>query len=66
MTILTLATGWFEIVKVPAYDLDVVTGINDEYIDKSSDGVIQLFNNTWLSRSLRPPKFVFDNGSDFK
>ena len=28
------ATGWFEIFKVITFDLDEVTGRNDEYIDK--------------------------------
>ena len=66
MTVIDLATGWFEILELPTYDLDKVTVVNDEYIDKSSNRVIQLFNSTWLSRYLRPPKFVFENGSDFK
>ena len=28
------ATGWFNIVEMPTYDLDEVTGGNYEYIDK--------------------------------
>ena len=28
------ATGWFEIVEMPTYDLDEVTGGNNEYTDK--------------------------------
>ena len=35
------STGWFEIYKVLTYDLDDVTGGNDEYIDKSSARLIQ-------------------------
>ena len=60
------ATGWFKIVEIPMYDLDDVTGSNYEYIDKSSDRVCHLFNNTWLIRYLRPLKVVFDNGSELK
>ena len=58
--------GWFEISLIPTYDLDVVTVGNYEHIDKSSAGVIQLFNNTWISRYPRPHKFMFDNGSECK
>ena len=28
------ATGWFEIIEVMMFDLDEVTGSNDDYIDK--------------------------------
>ena len=65
MTIINPAMGWFEIVEVPTFDLYEVTGGNDEYIDKSSARVSQLFNNTWLCRYPRPRKLVFDNGSEF-
>ena len=27
-------TGWFEIFEIPTYDIDEVTGGNDEYIYK--------------------------------
>ena len=50
MTMIKPATGWLEIVKIPMYNLDEVTGVNDEYLDKYSFRVIQLFNNTWISR----------------
>ena len=66
MTMIERATGWFEISKGPTYDLDEVTGANDEYIDKSSSRVSQLFNNTRISRDPRSHKVVFDNGFDFK
>ena len=46
MTMIDLATGWFEIVEIPTFDLDEVTAGNDEYIDKSSARVRHLFNNT--------------------
>ena len=44
------AIGWFEIVDISTYNLNEVTSGNDEYIDKSSSRVIQVFNNTWLCR----------------
>ena len=46
MTMIDPTTGWFEIVKVLMYDLNEVTGGNDEYIDKFSARVRQLFNTT--------------------
>ena len=66
MTTIGPATGWFKIVKVPKCDLNEVIGINYEYICNSYYRLIQLFNNTWLSKYLRPLKFVFDNGYEFK
>ena len=41
-------TGKLEIVYIPMLDLDEVTACNDEYIDKSSARVIQMFNNTCI------------------
>ena len=66
MTTINHTTGWFEIVKIQTYNLDEVTGVNDEYIYKSSSRVRQLLKKTWLSRYLHPQKAVFDNGSEFK
>ena len=34
MTMIDPAKGWFEITKVPMFDLNEVTVGNDEYIDK--------------------------------
>ena len=48
MTMIYPTTGWFKIVKIPTFDLYEVMEGNDEYIDKSSSRVSQLFNNTWL------------------
>ena len=50
VTMIDPATGWFKIVEIPTLDLNDLTDVNDEYIDKSSTGVSQLFNNTWLCR----------------
>ena len=66
MTMIDPVTGWFEIVKIPTFDLDEVTAGNDEYIDKSSARVSHLFKNTWLCRYLHPLKVMFDNVSEFK
>ena len=65
MTVIDPATGWFGIVEIPTYDLDEVTAGNDEYIDKSSDGVIQLFNKNWIFIYLRPRKVLFNKGYEF-
>ena len=46
MTIIGSVNGWFEISEFPSYELDEVTGVNDEYIYKSSAKLIQLFNST--------------------
>ena len=39
------AMGWFKIIKLPKYELNEVTGGNNEYIDKPYARVSQLFNN---------------------
>ena len=65
-TMIGPATGWFEIVKIPTLSLKEVTEGNDEYIDKSSAMVSQLFSNTWLCIYPRTRKVVFDSGSEFK
>ena len=66
MTMIDPPTGWFKIVEIPTYNLDEVTGGNDDYIDKSSTSVSQLVNNTWISRYPHSRKGLFDNVSDFK
>ena len=64
MTMIDPATGWLDIVEIPTYDLDGFTNGNDDYIDKSSARVSQLFNTTWLCRYPHPQKVMFDNGSE--
>ena len=66
MKIIDPTTGWFEIFKVPEFDLDEVTCGNYEYIYKSYIRLSQLFNNTRLFRYLCTHKIVFDNGYEFK
>ena len=36
MMMIDPATGWFEIVDIPMFDLNEVMAGNDEYIDKPS------------------------------
>ena len=60
MMMIDSATGWFEIVNIPMFDIDDLTLVNYEYIDKSSTRVSNLFNNTWICRYPRPCKVVFD------
>ena len=66
MTIIDPATGCFEIFEIPTFDLNEVMAGNDEYIDKSSDRVSHMFNNTWICKYPGPFKFVFDNRYEFK
>ena len=60
MKMINPAIGWFEIVKVPTFDLDEVTGVNDEHIDELSERLRRLFNNTWLYRYPHPRNVLFD------
>ena len=60
------AIGRFKIVKVPTYNLNEVTGSDDEYIDKSLASVRKLFNKKWLRRYPRPRRVFLDNGYEFK
>ena len=66
MTMIYPATGWSEIAKIPKFELEEAKIGNNEYIDKSSARVRNLFNNTWICRYLRPQKVVFDNSYEFK
>ena len=66
MTMIELATSWFKIVEILTFYLDEVTEGNDEYIDKSSARVSNMFNNTWIFIYPLPHKVVFDNGYEFK
>ena len=46
VTMIYPATGWFEIVEVPKFDLDEVMGGNYYYMDNYFARVSQLFNDT--------------------
>ena len=52
--------------KIPMYDGNEVTVVNDMYIDESSVSVRQFFNNTRVSRYQHQRKFVFDYVYEFK
>ena len=60
MPMIDPATGWFEIFKIPTFDLYELTAGNNVYIDKSSARVVHIFNNTWICRYPCPLKVVFD------
>ena len=66
VTMIDPATCWFGIVEIPTYNLHEFIGGNNEYINKPSAKVIQLFNNTWIFRYPCLCKVAFDNGYDFK
>ena len=66
MTMVDPAMGWFKIKEVPYYSIEDVINNKDNYIDKSSARISQLFNQAWLSRYPWPSKVVFNNGSEFK
>ena len=44
MKMIDPATGWFEIVKVPSFNLEEVSKVNIEYINKLYSRVSQMFN----------------------
>ena len=50
ITIINTTKGWFKIVQVPCFDTEYITAKNNEYTDKSSSRVIQMFNQVWLPR----------------
>ena len=66
MTMVDPAMGWFEIIEVPYYNIEDVINNKDNYIDKRSARISQLFNQAWLSQYPQPSKVVFNNGSGFK
>ena len=50
MTMIDLATGWFNIFEIPTFDLNDIALDNDEYIYKRSTRVSQIFNKPWICR----------------
>ena len=66
MKIINPTTGWIEIVKIPTYEVNEVTGGNDELMDKSSVKVSWMLTNKWLIRYPRAHKVVFYYGYEFK
>ena len=66
MKIIEPATDWFETIKVPTFELEEVTGGNDDFVDKSSTRIDQLLHNRWIIRHSLPRKLIFGKGSEFK
>ena len=66
MIMIDPAIGCFDIFWISTFNHDGVIVGDDEYINKYSDRVSQMFNNTWICRYLCTRKVVFDNGSEFK
>ena len=50
MTMLYPTTVWFDTIQVPCFDLNEVLSGNKEYIYKSSDRVIHIFDHTYICR----------------
>ena len=69
LTMIDPATGWFEIVELPAVEKPLNKDgkiICQETFDKTSTRISKLVNKTWFCRYPRPVGVVFDNGSEFK
>ena len=66
MMMIDPAKGWFEMFEVITFDLNEVTGVNDEYIYNSYSRASQLFNITWICIYLHPRKVSFDSVYEFK
>ena len=69
LTMIDPATGWFEIIELPATEVQYVKKgkeIVEVILDKSSACISKLFNKQWLSRYPRPMYIIYDNGSEFK
>ena len=69
LTMIDLATCWFEIIELPIASVtiecngDVITKI---VIDKSSAQISKLFNKQWLCCYPFPSEITYDNRSEFK
>ena len=50
MIMIDLARGWFNIFEIPTFDLEDLAIFNNEYMDKSSARISQLFNNILIRR----------------
>jgi hypothetical protein len=69
LTMINLATSWFEVVELPFCQLKTVTvdgkesSIVEEIFDKISERISWLANKTWLSRYPRCCYIIYDNVS---
>ncbi len=73
LTMIDLATSWFEIVELPlVHRLKTITvkgkesSIVEEIYDKTSERIARLVNKRWLSRYPKCCYIICDNGSEFK
>ena len=79
LTMIDLASSWFEIVELPVTTDAVIPmdtkgqqGIKTHnntklpYFDKSSAMISKLVNKTWFSHYSRCQYIIYDNGSEFQ
>jgi hypothetical protein len=76
LTLIDLASSWFEIVELPVVELaptsqsKIKTKPHDKtkeaHFDKSSSMISTVVNRTWFSRYPRCHHIIYDNGSEFK
>ncbi len=73
LTMIDLASSWFEIVELPLVarlttrTVNGIETVSKELIfDKSSNQIARLVNKIWLCRYPRCCHFIYNNGSEFK
>jgi hypothetical protein len=73
LTMINLATSWFEVVELPLVRrLKTITvnskesSIVEEIFDKTSEPIARLINKTWLSRYQRCCYIIYDDCREFK
>jgi hypothetical protein len=69
LTIIDPATGWFEMVELPAISQLIEKEEKKTIkltIEKLSAEVARFFNQQWLSRYPRAKCITYDNGGEFK
>ena len=78
LTMIGLASSWFEIVELPVLEYITPpyhtkkgtkahkTQTKETYFDKTSTMTSHLVNKTWFSRYPHCQNIIYDNGSEFK
>jgi hypothetical protein len=73
LTMINLASSWFEIMELPLVMKLQTTMVNrkekiieEEVFDMSSDCLSKLVNKIWLCRYPKCQYLIWDNGSEFK
>ncbi len=73
LTMINLASSWFEVVELPTIMRLMTKKVNskertieEEIFDKSSDQISQLVNKNWLCRYPGCCYLIYNNGSEFK